>query len=90
MANNRMFLVHRPTGKAVTLGKRMGRGWYGVPPHLGTQLMALFELAENASTDLDDFALAMEDAEGASGAVTGWTYDGEPVDGIFTLKLGVT
>ena len=30
MANNRMFLLHRPSGKAVYLGKRMGWGWYAV------------------------------------------------------------
>ena len=90
MANNRMFLVHRPTGKAVTLGKRMGRGWYAPPHTLARDLARLFEMAEDASEDLDDFVLAMEIAEGPSGAITGWTYDGEPVDGIFTLKLGVT
>lgn len=30
MANNRLFLVHRPTGLAVFLGKRMLRGWYAI------------------------------------------------------------
>ena len=31
MANNRMLLVHRPTGLAVVLGKHMGTGWYAPP-----------------------------------------------------------
>ncbi len=35
MANNRLYLVHRPTGFALFLGKRMLRGWYsgndGIP-----------------------------------------------------------
>lgn len=28
MANNRLYLVHRPSGYALFLGKRMLRGWY--------------------------------------------------------------
>ena len=31
MANNRIYLTHKPTGKQVCIGKRMGNGWY-VPP----------------------------------------------------------
>lgn len=28
MANNRLYLVHKPTGTSVKLGKRMGQGYY--------------------------------------------------------------
>lgn len=99
MANNRMFLVHRPTGKAVMLGKRMASGWYrpgfnGQPDPLAKRMERLFELAEdhweNSQDDnLDDFVLVMEDAEGPTGAITEWTYDGVQVDGIFSIKLSI-
>jgi hypothetical protein len=28
MANNRLYLVHAPTGVGIGIGKRMGWGWY--------------------------------------------------------------
>jgi hypothetical protein len=31
MANNRMYLVHKVTGKKLYLGKRMGHGYYNPP-----------------------------------------------------------
>ena len=31
MANNRMYLVHKVTGKKLYLGKRMGHGYYRPP-----------------------------------------------------------
>jgi len=31
MANNRLFIVHRPTGKWLYFGKRMLLGWYDAP-----------------------------------------------------------
>lgn len=69
MANNRMFLVHRPTGLRVYLGKRFGWGWKNVPNDLGEQLQKLFDyLRENPHGSQDDFLLAMEDVKEAPGA----------------------
>jgi hypothetical protein len=80
MANNRMFLVYRPTGDAVFLGKRMGFGWYGAPQDLEIRLSALFARSEEAASQnpqysQDDFLLAMEDNEGAIHAINGDSWD---------------
>ena len=75
MANNRMFLVHRPSGLAVFLGKRMGHGWYTTDRCIGVQ--ELFDALENEHTyynQQDDFAVALEDATGATLALGEWQY----------------
>lgn len=69
MANNRMWLVHKPSGSAVFLGKRMGGSWYGTPEDLSERIAVLFSVTEG-----DDFALAMEDCAGAPHAFGGWQY----------------
>jgi len=56
MANNRMYLIHKPTGTAVMLGKRMGWGWYTPPTE--DQMTRFFEASEEANQD--DFYLGME------------------------------
>jgi hypothetical protein len=62
MANNRMYLVFKPTGDKVYLGKRMGYGWYNVPDDIQQQLTNLFEVAENSySGSQDDFCIGMEE-----------------------------
>lgn len=63
MANNRMYLVHRPTRLGIYLGKRMAIGWYGVPPVLAARLQSLFDQVEQADYDgsQDDFAVVLED-----------------------------
>lgn len=69
MANNRMYLVHRPSGKSIMLGKRMGAGWYQAPTR--ERMEEFFDGAEahwHASgwdASQDDFMLVMEDNEGA-------------------------
>lgn len=88
MANNRLFLVHRPTGESVYLGKRMGYGWYGAYSDLGSRLNEFFSrCAEKgyaaalqkpwlgAADDQDDFVLAIEDASGSPNATDEWDYD---------------
>lgn len=71
MANNRMYLVHRPSNKFVFLGKRMANGWYHVPSNLEEKITELFSLDENVETQ-DDFVIGMEDIEHAPGAVEVW------------------
>ena len=56
MANNRMYLIHRPTGTAIMLGKRMGWGWY--QPPTGEQMERFFEASEEQRQD--DFYIGME------------------------------
>lgn len=75
MANNRMWLHHKPTGNAICLGKRMGDGWY----HTGGN-QTLNEFYESCHQDLDgigtdDFILLMEDANVAPHASDDWVYD---------------
>ena len=72
MANNRMFLVHRPSGMAVFLAKRMGYGWYSVPETIQDRLHTLFKMVEDhgctSAVNQDDFCLAMENC-GIPGAL---------------------
>lgn len=78
MANNRMYLLHRMTGRAVYLGKRMGGGWYDVPQDLAERVVQLFDYIEQEG-DYDDVCVAMEDSAAASVAVEvdgGWVEEG--------------
>ena len=78
MANNRLFLVHRPTGEAVFLGKRMCGGWYGVPDNVKERIEELFSRIANGSPgSQDDMVLAMEENDANSSMVcTRWKYVG--------------
>lgn len=73
MANNRLWLVHRPSGQSVYLGKRMAVGWHDAPADLAQRVAAFFEKCSPG--DQDDFALAIEDAEGAPCCIGDWAYD---------------
>jgi len=82
MANNRMFLIHKPTRLGVMLGKRMAWGWYKAPEQ--SELMRFFEYLENNPKESqDDFILAMEDCT-ESTCFDEWRYTSETVDG-FTV-----
>jgi hypothetical protein len=83
VANNRLILVHRPTGQSVYLAKRMGHGWYvGNAPaaELGDRLNAFFDECQEPFEGQDDFMLVMEDESGAPmcGGLTGFDEDGKP------------
>lgn len=71
MANNRLWLLHRPSGERIFLGKRMALGWYGAPDDLGAQITELYEKIEReyGVEEQDDFVLAMEDVTGAPHAI---------------------
>jgi hypothetical protein len=64
MANNRMWLVHRPSGERLYLGKRMGHGWYRHPVaidgDLNEKIATFFDKAEAFGSGLDAFVLQME------------------------------
>ena len=58
MADNRMFLVHVPTGLAVGLAKRYGPPWIAAD---ASDLQTLFNLVAELG-GYDEFALAWETA----------------------------
>lgn len=60
MANERMFLLHEPSGFYVPLGKRMGWGYYNAPK--GERIQRLFDMVESqeAYGDQDAFVVAFE------------------------------
>lgn len=68
MANNRMYLLHRPSGNHLYLGKRMGtssikperNGWYDAP--LQSDIEDFYAKSTDHFADhIDDFVLCMED-----------------------------
>lgn len=66
MANNRIFLCYRPTGRAIMLGKRMLGGYYHVPTEKDFELFFdacekdWIENDDSTERDLDDFVLLDE------------------------------
>lgn len=62
MADERMYLLHEPSGFNVYLGKRMGWGWYGVPDNLNERVQKLYDMVESqeAEGDQDAFIIAFE------------------------------
>ncbi len=79
MANNRLLLVYRPTGRAMVIGKRMGTGWYSRGDIL-KRLDAFFDEAETEweeGMNHDDFELVIEHAEHAPALSDEWVYDGD-------------
>jgi len=76
MANNRLWMLHRPSKTAVCLGKRMGSGWYRPPdPKL---LEAFYDFIEVEHFDMmDDFELLIEHSDRVANSVTRdkWTYE---------------
>lgn len=92
MANNRMFLVHVPTGLAAGLGKRMGWGWYTANADTtGPGIQQLYDTLERDYAyegEQDAFALAMEDTSGATLATGEWEYTNEKrADGLIQLRM---
>lgn len=93
MANNRMYLVYRPSGRAIYLGKNMGMGWYDVPDNLVERMRELFDKAYDDALDgehsLDDFCVAMENSDGEPFVLVDWDWirdDGRTQ--IFRIKEG--
>jgi hypothetical protein len=89
MVKNRLYLVHRPTGQAVLLGKRGDAGWFTTDRHLGLLVNSFFHRCEKqlpAGGEQDDFVLAMDGAPVADAKlnrsiyeITAWKQD--PEDG---------
>ncbi len=69
MADNRAWLIHRPSGKFVFLGKRLGDEWYGAPAHVGAQLEQFLVGVSACGGNVDDFVLGLEDVQRAPACV---------------------
>lgn len=97
MANNRMYLLHPPSGKAVYIAKRMGFGWYRnrSAESLWRDIMRLFKTLQNDfpgfAITQDDFAIAMESTDGTTPVITSWKF-GKPsaVKGVENFVLDAT
>lgn len=88
MANNRMFLIHRPSKIGVMLGRRMAIGW-----HEGSTEKSLDDFYEHIQStqelgSQDDFVLAMEDCEGSS-CFDDWKYTGKQVNGFRLFEYDI-
>jgi len=90
MANNRLFLVHRPTGKHFMLGKRLGGGWYSnYSGEMEKKLSEFFNEIEGDEPQ-DDFCLAIEDGDDAPLCLKNpneWTYVWEPKAEAYKIVL---
>lgn len=77
MANNRMYLMHRPSGLYIYLGKRLANGWFDIPDNLGFKIEQLHRnIWEEGYYTTDDFCIGLEDATGAPMAMEiTWTDD---------------
>jgi len=69
MANNRMLLIHRPTGLAIVLAKRMMDGWYRPPSQ--DAMGAFFDEVDTRTVpgdevSMDDYCLGMESCDADS------------------------
>jgi len=83
MANNRMFLVHKPSKMGIMLGKRMGYGWYAAP--IESELNRFYEELKGYRLQ-DDFILLMEDCSGSS-CFGDWEYTNEKIKGFAVFKF---
>ena len=89
MANNRLWLVYRPTGRAVFLGKRMAQGWYNVPDDIAQRIRALYEhIEQHPEHSQDDLCLSMEECEADTPFVnTRWHYRGKGESPLSQLEM---
>ena len=79
MADNRMWLIHRPTRLGVMIGRRNGLGWDKAPEQEDVQ--RFFEyLKINPEGSQDDFFLAMEDCATVD-CFSNWKYGKNEIDG---------
>lgn len=86
MANNRMYLLHRPTGLAVYLARHAAGnvGWSSTD--VDAVLQEFFDKTEGQP---NDFCIAMENCSGAPLAFKDWTYT-ESRGLLRTLSVGKT
>jgi hypothetical protein len=77
MADNRLFLMHRPSGRVACIGKRMGGPW-GAGLDVREALNNVFDHGEFGEPEMDDFILLIESAGGNPFVSEEWDYHGCP------------
>jgi len=94
MANNRMYLLHIPTGLAVYLGKRGSYGWCmgdQIEKNLGSNIALLYQVTDDMKCDYegdqDDYVIALEDAEGATYGIDNWRHIKTRDDGLKEFEI---
>lgn len=87
MANNRLWLIHRPSQIGIGLGKRMGWGWYNAPKQKDFE--KFFDYLSSNYGEQDDFILAMEDCE-KSTCASGWIYTNRKESGFMKFEIRPT
>lgn len=84
MANNRMWLIHKPSKLGIKLGKRLGWGWYAAPET--SELERFYDYLAEQADNQDDFVLAMEDCTESS-CFGDWEYTFQFIDGFRVFKF---
>lgn len=79
MANNRLYVVHRPTGFFLCLGKRLAHGWHGDTPDLNAFHQKCADAVGPNWNQQDDFVLCIEDDENAPDCRTNWRHEGDRI-----------
>ena len=90
MANNRMLLCYRPSGRIIGLGKRMGFGWYNAVKK--EKLDEFFAQCEQDALEVEDsqdaFCLLMENDQGLTDCFgKQWVYDSKESRGFDFVKF---
>ena len=81
MADNRMWLIHKPSKLGIMIGKRLGWGWDAYLEK--NELQRFYAYLANEESDTgsgDDFILAQEDCS-KSNCFDNWEYTDHKVDG---------
>jgi len=77
VANNRMWLIHKPSGIGVMIGKRLAIGWHHAPKKDKLQSFYSY-ICDYYPESQDDFVLAMEDCTGST-CYNDWKYSSDPI-----------
>ncbi len=92
MADNRMFLVHVPTGLAAPLGKRYGATWgmsETTKSNMGDLVETLFETVRDTLYDggCDDFVVALENTNSCRIKSIEYQYGESHSNGLFQFII---
>ena len=87
MADNRMWLIHKPSKLGILLGKRLGWGWDAIVEKNELQRFYAYLAFEESDTGSgDDFILSQEDCSNSS-CFDNWRYTEEKVSGFRIFEL---
>ena len=84
MADNRMFLIHKPSKIGIMLGKSYRGEWYNAPE--ASELDRFYKyIYSHYPEEPDDFMLAMENCS-QSECFNDWQYTSDFIDGFRVFK----